>query len=390
MAELLDLLKWCHARRDPMLGLLEELCMQNSFTTNAAGGTRVAEVLARELGALGLEVTLHPSERFGNHVSAKNAPARDSATGAIALVGHLDTVFPPGTFESFTRDDELAYGPGVVDMKGGLVVMLNALAALAAHELLDRVPIRLVIVSDEEIGSPEGAGVIAEELTGAGCALVFETGRAGDRIVTSRKGTGGVRAIATGKAAHAGNQHQDGINAIWALAKLIDHAQTLTDYERGVTVNTGIVKGGSSRNTVPDRAEALFDLRFIRLEHGEAMVHALEQAARAVVAAMPGSRIEIQGGVARPPLERTDASVALYREYAVCAEAAGLGSEEAPLQGGGSDAATTGALGIPSIDGLGPRGTGFHTHDERVEIATLIPKLEAAVRFVWAHGKLGP
>lgn len=377
-----------------MLALLEELCMHNSFTANAAGGTRVAEVLARELRALcprsGLEVTLHPSERFGSHVSARNAAARDSASGAIALVGHLDTVFPPGTFEGFTSDDELAYGPGVVDMKGGLVVMLNVLAALSAHDLLDRVPLRLVIVSDEEIGSPEGAGVIAEEVSGAGCALVFETGRLGDRIVTSRKGTGGVRAIATGKAAHAGNQHRDGVNAVWALAKLIDHAQTLTDYDRGVTVNTGIVKGGSSRNTVPDRAEALFDLRFIRREHGEALVHALEQAARAVAAAMPGSRIEIQGGVARPPLERTEGNVALYREYAVCAEAAGLGSEEAPLQGGGSDAATTGALGIPSIDGLGPRGTGFHTHDERMEIATLVPKLEAAVRFVWAHGKLGP
>jgi glutamate carboxypeptidase len=380
--------RWCATRREPMLALLEELCVINSFSNNPIGGARVAEVLARELRALGLDVTLHPGQRFGPHVSATTEAARADATGCIALVGHLDTVFPPDTFEGFTVDGELAYGPGVVDMKGGLVVMLNALAAFAEHGTLAQIPARVVIVSDEEVGSPEGAAVIEKELPGAGCALVFETGRPNDLIVTSRKGTGGVRAIATGKAAHAGNNHQAGANAVWAIARLVDLAQQLTDYDRGRTVSTGIVKGGHSRNTVPDRAEALFDLRFIREADGDEMVRQLERAAE--TACVPGTSIELSGGLARPPLERTDANVALYRAYAECARAAGLGSDEAPLQGGGSDAATTGALGIPSIDGLGPRGTGFHTHDECMEIATLVPKLEATVRFVWAHCKLGP
>jgi glutamate carboxypeptidase len=217
---------------------------------------------------------------------------------------------------------------------------------------------------------------------------VFEAGRAGDGVITARKGTGSLRAVAHGKAAHAGNQHAQGANAIWALARLVDRAQALTDYARGVTVNAGTVHGGIGRNTVPDHAEALFDLRFVTKADGEALVASFETAAREAAASVPGTSIALSGGVARPPLARRDDNVALYREYAACARAAGLGDGEAPLQGGGSDAATTAALGIASIDGLGPRGSGFHTRDERMEIATLVPRLEALVRFVHGRSRL--
>ena len=378
-------LSYLRGREGAALALLEALVQENSFTDNVAGGIRVGERLAAELRAIeGVSsVRAYESTRYAPHWAARTAAAEGSAAGCVAIVGHLDTVFPPGTFEGFRREGSIARGPGVLDMKGGLVVVLEALRALAHVNVLARVPIRVVIVSDEEVGSPEGQHVITEELAGASAALVFEAGRAKDLVITSRKGTGKARVIATGKAAHAGNGHADGANAIWALARFVDRAQRLTDYGRGVTVNVGTIRGGQSKNTVPDQAEAGLDFRYERLADGQALLAALATAAEE--AALPGTTLTVDGSIARSSLERTAASAALYEAYAACARAAGLGDGEAPLVGGGSDAATTGALGIPSIDGLGPRGSGFHTHEERIEVATLLPKAEAIVRFLLAR-----
>jgi glutamate carboxypeptidase len=382
-----DLRDECAERLEPMLVLLEELVALNSHTHNPLGGVKVAAVLERELGGIpGVSVWTHASERFGPHLCAATEPARGSPAGCIALVGHLDTVFPPGTFEGFRRDGDRVYGPGVCDMKGGLVLCIEALRIAARRGL--QVPVRLVVVSDEEVGSPEGGDVLAADVRGAACALVFETGRKNDGIVTSRKGTGNVRLLAHGKSAHAGNAHASGANAIWALSRVVDRVQALTDYDRGVTVSTGTVRGGTARNTVPEAADALLDLRFVTIADGEALVAEIRRIAADTGVA--GTRVEVQGGVARPPLERSDANVALYREVAACARASGLECPEAPLQGGGSDAATTAALGIPSVDGLGPRGSHFHTRDEEAEIATFVPKLETIVRFLAGRASADP
>lgn len=358
----------------------------NSYTENAAGGRSVAELLRQDLFAIaGLSCETIPSGRFADHLVFRSAGRPGAAP--IALVGHLDTVFPPGTFEDYVHEDALARGPGVLDMKGGLVVIAFALRAVAETVGLDAVPpIRLVIVADEEVGSPEGQPIIARATEGASAALVFEAGRKGDAIITRRKGTGSVKAVAEGKAAHAGNNHKDGINAIWALARFVDRAQRMTDYARGVTVNVGRFTGGESKNTVPDRAEAVIDIRFETRADAEALVDALHRAAREVGEETPGARIVISGGVSRLPLERTDASVKLLMEYAECARAAGLGHGEAALIGGGSDASTTSAAGIPSIDGLGPRGMGFHTKDEQSELSSFVPKAEAVARFLIGRG----
>ncbi len=373
-------------REAAMLAAIERLVSVNSFTENAAGGARVGEMLAAELRSIdGVAVRSVASSRFAPHLVAATAAAEASAEGCVAIVGHLDTVFPPGSFEGFRRDGALARGPGVLDMKGGLVLAIEAMRALGAAGLLARARVRFVIVSDEEVGSPEGQPILRRELAGAACALVLEAGRARDAVITARKGTGGVRVTATGKAAHAGNAHDKGANAIWALARFIDRAQALTDYARGVTVNTGTVSGGQSKNTVPDQALAALDFRFERVVDGEAMVAALRAAAADAASSVPGTSLSVEGGLARLPLERTDANVALYREYAAHARAVGLGDGEAPLLGGGSDASTTAAMGIPSIDGLGPRGSGFHTKDELIEVATLVPKAEAMAAFIAAR-----
>jgi glutamate carboxypeptidase len=373
---------WLADKQRAMEDALAPLVEVNSFTDNPEGGRKTGALL-RELFALpGVEVLVRPSERYADHLVFRSRP-QHSNRGAVALVGHLDTVFPPGTFEGFRRDGGLLRGPGVLDMKGGLVVIAYAMKALAMTGGLDAVaPIRLVVVSDEEVGSTEGAGVIGAAVAGASAGLVFEAGRAGDTIITRRKGVAFVTAVAHGRAAHAGNAHKEGANAVWAAARLVDALQGLTDYDRGVTVNVGRFSGGETTNTVPDRAEAHVDARFCTRADGEHLVAAMHRIAGDVGAAIAGTRIELHGGILRPPLERTDASQALLADYAAAARVHGLGGDEAPLIGGGSDASTTSTLGIPTIDGLGPRGSGFHTKDEHVEAVSLVPKAQALARFL--------
>jgi glutamate carboxypeptidase len=194
-----------------------------------------------------------------------------------------------------------------------------------------------------------------------------------------------VSAVGHGKAAHAGNAHAEGKNAIWAIARWVDAAQQLTDYERGITVSVGKISGGLGKNTVPEHAEAHADIRYLTRADGEALVERLRQAAERAAASVPGTRLVLSGGVNREPLERTPANVALMEEYARAARASGLGAGEAPLIGGASDASTSSSMGIASIDGLGPRGKGFHTVDEHIEAETLVPKAEALARFLVAR-----
>jgi len=366
-------------RGSEMLALTRSWVEINSFTQNIEGVNRVGALLREAFALPGLTCSVIPADGYGDHMIW-----RTQAAGApVLLVGHHDTVFPQGHFEGWREDGNKATGPGALDMKGGLAIIRTALAALAEVGALEQLPVRVVCVSDEEVGSPTSAPHLRETAKGASCALVFESGRTGDAIITRRKGVGAMTVVAHGKAAHAGNNHKDGANAIWALAKFVVAAQAMTDYARGVTVNIGEIHGGTSKNTVPERAECKLDLRYETVADAEALVAGLRAAAEA--AALPGVRMEVTGGANRLPLERTDASTALRDEYAACAKAAGLGHGEAALLGGGSDANTVAPLGVPAIDGLGPRGLGFHTTNEYVELDTFVPKCEALVRFLWGR-----
>ena len=369
-------LDWLAGRRPAMEQLLERLVRQNSFSQNREGVNAVAALLAPELARVGLAVERLPGARFGDHLFFRTAAAGPPAF----LIGHLDTVFPPGTFEGFDVDGDLARGPGAFDMKGGIVVALFALEALSRAGLLDGIPLRGIWVSDEEVGSPESQPITRRLAAGAACALGLESWRPADLVVTSRKGNASVEAEAQGVAAHAGNDHARGRNAIWALSRFVDRAQALTDYGRGLTVNVGRIEGGTTRNTVPARARCEVDLRFPTAADGEALWGRLSEVARG--AAVEGTTIEVRRRGGRPPLERTAASAALAAEYGACQVESGLGSGEAPPSGGGSDASTTAAAGVPSIDGLGPSGAAYHTHEELVDLASLVPKASALVRFL--------
>ena len=367
---------WLSGQRPAMEALLRRLVDQNSFTRNVPGVNAVATAVAEELAASGVRVERIPGGSFGDHLAfASPAPGPFSF-----LIGHSDTVFPPGTFEGYRVDGDRELGPGVLDMKGGLVVGIFALRALRKAGLLDRVAVRGIVVGDEEVGSPSSQPITVERVRGAAAALGLESGRGGDLVVTRRKGIASLDARAEGVAAHAGGDHEKGRNAIWALSRFVDRVQGLTDYARGVTVSVGRVEGGTTRNTVPAQARCEVDVRFLSPADGDEVLRRIDEAARD--AAVPGTRIEVSRPGNRPALVRTEASAALAAEYGECQREAGLGAGEAPLSGGGSDASVTGAAGVPSIDGLGPRGKGFHTHDEFIELGSLVPKAEALVRFL--------
>jgi glutamate carboxypeptidase len=375
-------LAWIASQRPAMEQLLAAVVRQNSFTANRDGVNAVADALQPELARLGLSVERIHSERFGDHLHF----ASGAAGPPVFLIGHSDTVFPPGAYpdaDAWRVDGDVAHGPGCLDMKGGLVIAIFGMAALRHAGLLERIAVRGMFVADEEVGSPESQPLLRERARGAVCALGFESGRAGDLIVTRRKGTASLVASASGVAAHAGVEPEKGRSAIWALARFVDQAQRLSAPERGLSVTVGTFTGGTSKNTVPDRARCEVDLRYLTPEDGAALFGELERIA--VEAALEGTRITLERGSSRPPLVRTGASAAIAAEYGACQRAAGLGDGEAPLTGGGSDAATTAAVGVPSIDGLGARGIGFHTPNEQIELSSLVPKAEALIRFLAAR-----
>jgi glutamate carboxypeptidase len=382
MEQRLDAAREAVRRRMPELwGFVEAWVGIESYTADHAGCDKMADALLAAFVLPGLQPRRVPGDGAASHVVAET-PAFAAGGGTI-LVGHHDTVFPPGTFVGFRRDETKVYGPGVLDMKGGLAIIRTALAALADLGVLAGMPLAFVSVSDEEIGSVDGRRVIEPLAKGAAAGLVFEAGRMTDAIVTQRKGTGKLKVTARGKAAHAGNDLASGINAIWALARFIDGVQRLT--EDGTTVNVGLVRGGTSANTVPAEATCEIDVRIVRGADAERLLVAVDHLAREVAEAT-GAKITIEGGIRRQPLERLPGTPALLSRYAAAARAEGLGGDEAALMGGGSDANTLAALGVPAIDGLGPRGRGFHTHDEFAELATFEPRTMALVRYLLALG----
>lgn len=379
-----DVLEALAGRAQSVWPMLERWVEQNSFTGAVDNVNAMGELLKAAFRLPGLELSVQPGKGVGDHLLFSTPAWQAHRERGVLLVGHHDTVFPPGTFEGFRADGDLRRGPGVLDMKGGLAVVWASLAALSDADRLAELPVALVCVGDEEIGSPDSRSFTAEHARGCHAALVFEAGRAADAIITQRKGTAAVKVVAHGKAAHAGNHHADGVNAIWALARFVDQAQGLTDYAAGVTLNVGTISGGTSKNTVPERAECAVDFRFERVDDGPRVLARLQTIAEEL-GADSGVRFELDGGVRRPPLERTEASAALCQRYAEQARAAGLGHGEHPLLGGGSDANNIAALGVPAIDGLGPRGKGFHTHDEVIEASTLPLKAQALTRFLLAE-----
>ena len=366
-------------RHRELMPLLERWVRQNSYTSHVQNVNAMADLMVADFDLPGLQVARHAREHVGDHLSW-TTPAWDAEPARrVVLIGHHDTVFPPGTFETWDIEGDVLRGPGVLDMKGGLVVLRTALAALADAGVLAAMPLGVLSVSEEETGSRDSRPLTEEFASGARAALVFEAGRDRDMIITRRKGSGRVTVTATGRAAHSANDHARGRSAIWALARYIDQVERLTDYERGLLLNVGTIEGGSALNTVPAHAQCGISIRFSDNQDGDQLSQELRDIAQ-TLSAETEVGLEVDVYIARPALQRTEASAALYQTYATCARAAGLGDTECPQVSGGSDANLISAIGVPSIDGMGPRGKGFHTHNEYIEIPTLAQKTQALVR----------
>ena len=383
---------------------LRRLVDQPSHTYARTDVEAAAGLVDELAAAVGLGIRRVPDQegRFADH-RIYSAPAVGAGDRALALVGHVDTVFPRELgFLEFSRDPErpdVARGPGVLDMKSGLTAIFFALRALreVAPERFAALPARVVCVSDEEVGSPSSARAVYDELAPLTSeALVFEAGRSGDKIVTARKGGGLFTITVHGRAAHAGNDHRSGVNAIHALALIIPAIEAMTDYERGVTLSVGLVSGGTAKNTVPERATCTIDARFEAVADAHAVVarlRGLTQEPFAGIADVPARlrkvRVEVTGGVTRPPMEATPATQRLRARYEAHAAAAGLGIGEAPRQGGGSDANLLAALGVACIDGLGPAGQHFHQVEEWCSLESLRRRTQALACFL-AEAAAGP
>jgi len=334
------------------------------------------EVAAQHLDvamqALGFTRTLvpDPSGQFADHRIYDSAAVTDAP--CLTLVGHVDTVFPRSMgFLRMVRDGDVVRGPGVLDMKSGLACIVFACRALhrVNPSAFARLAVRFVCNTDEEVGSPTSAPMFADLAPRIDRALVFEGGRDGDRVITERKGGGMFTLDVTGRAAHAGVDHAAGVNAIEALSYLIQRVEALTDYDRGVTANVGLVEGGTAKNTVPEHAHCIIDTRFLTLADAAAVQAALEAMAAdpwdaRVPQRLHAARVGLTSVLTRPPMEASEASQRLRLQYERHAAAAGLGVGQAPRQGGGSDANLLSAAGVPCIDGLGPFGKFFHKAQE--------------------------
>ena len=335
--------------------LLRELVEIESPTGHAPGVRAVAERVGTELERHGGEVTFR-----GDHLVAE----LDGAGDPVLVLGHTDTVWPLGTLGSmpFRVADGRAFGPGAFDMKGGLVLLVAALAAAGRR----RRRLRVVLTADEEQGSATARDVLREAADGAAAAFVLEPPTPRGALKTARRGLRRFRLVVEGRAAHTGTSAPDGASAIEELAHQVLRLRSLSDSERGISINVGVVRGGTRENVVADHAEARVA---IRVAHA-ADARRLDEAFAALEPVLPGTRLRIEEGAGRPPLERSAASAALFAKAYEHGRALGLELGEAAA-GGGSDGNLVAALGVPVLDGLGAEGRGAHARGEHVVLASI-------------------
>ena len=365
-------LAWLAPRADEMEALLRRLVNIDSNSFDKLGTDAVGDAIVEVLQADGISVERIPKSKFGDVLRAE-VPGRQANSHAL-MMGHRDTVFKKGTVATrgYSRKGDLAFGPGVCDMKAGLVSNIFTLRAIKAAGGLP-FPVVALFTADEEIGSPEGRAEIENTARGARAVFNSEPGRVSGNIVTGRKGGGSFRITVTGRAAHSGVNHDAGASAIEALARKIVQLHALTDYATGITTNVGVVKGGNTHNTVAPWAEAELDLRFLTLEQHARIVRHIEKIVRAQD--VPGTRADITPIAMFLPLERkhSDALFAIYKDAA-----ARVGFVvDGEFTGGCADSGFTAALGVPTLCGLGPVGGKAHTDDEFCQLSTFVSRTQA-------------
>lgn len=322
--------------------------------------------LIASFGAAGVVLDIVPGPT-GDHLVGSWGPLHGAP---VVVLGHYDTVWPAGSFGAspFVVDGELATGPGVFDMKGGIVALLHAIRSLPAGPLH---PVRIVLVADEEVGSPSGAAVVEQECAGAAAVLALESPLAEGTLKVGRRGVARVRLDVTGRAAHAGLDAAAGVSAIDELVDQLGRLRAAAPDSPDFSLNVGRISGGTRANVVAAAASAELGLRFVD-DDAETV---LRRSIAALTPIRPGATLDTTVLSRRPAWEPT-ASKALAAHVLAVAGAVGEPRLRTAVSGGAGDANLTGALGIPTVDGLGPRGHGAHAPDETVELPSILQRGE--------------
>ena len=352
-----------------MVRMLGQFVRCESPSHQKAAVDRLGQLVANEWLRRGVKVRLLRDKTRGDSLRAEVWLGDGRPTGQIMVLGHLDTVYPLGTLLTmpFRVEGGRAFGPGAFDMKAGLVLALSAVDALQVLRLRPKKRLVFFWNSDEEIGSYSSRAWIEREARRSDAVLVLEPAAGPEgRLKTGRKGTGTAEIIVTGRSAHAGLDPGAGINAVLELALQIARLKDLNNARRGIAVQATVIAGGTVSNVVPHHARAELDIRFTHV----ADAPKIERQLRALRPILPGARVEVRGGINRPPLERTPAVAALFHHAQKLMRELGRTLEETSV-GGGSDGNFTAALGVPTLDGLGAIGNGAHSAVEHVIIGSL-------------------
>jgi glutamate carboxypeptidase len=353
-------------RTEQIVSTLRQLIEIESPSDNKPAVDRLSTFVAAKFEALGGRARFHRTPDFGDHLQVDFS---GSPGAPILLLGHYDTVYPLGTLSTMPCrvSGGRVWGPGVLDMKSGIALMLAAIEALLARPVALPRPLTVFLVSDEEVGSASSRSITESLAKKSAAVLVLEPsyGLRG-AVKTARKGVGEYTLKVTGKAAHSGLDFKQGESAIVELARQITALTRLIDLKRGLTLNVGLVHGGTRVNVVPAEASAALDVRIARSRDAAG----IDRRLRSLKSFNRKCRLEISGVINRPPMERTPGVAALYKKAAAIARHLGWKLEEAAV-GGGSDGNFTAALGIPTLDGLGGVGEGAHATHESILISEL-------------------
>ena len=358
-----DLLRFCEGEQDWVLETTMALARLESPTTDKNAVDRCGAELADRLTAMGGAVTRLPQPTVGDHLRAEFG----SGANQVLLLGHFDTVWPIGQLDRMPLEirDGCLFGPGVLDMKGGIAVGMLATRALAeVAPPADRIV--MLWTTDEECGSGTSRAVIEAEARQSRAVFVLEPALVGGGVKTTRKGCGEFYLTVRGVAAHAGVEPDKGASAVHELAAQIVDLQLGRDMAPGVSLNIGLIGGGTRPNVVAEEAHATIDVRVTTAEEAKRVAAMVRER----VPTVPGTRIEVTGGFERPPLERTEAVARLYERARAVAARLGYDLQEGGT-GGGSDGNFTAALGVATLDGLGATGAGPHALYEHIEVAAL-------------------
>ncbi|PWH13170.1 MAG: carboxypeptidase [Anaerolineae bacterium] len=359
-----------HAHLPHMLTLLKHLVETESPSNDKAAVDRVGAIVQEECHRLGAEIEVIPNTETGNHIIARwNAHLPHQP---ILLLHHMDTVFPLGMLERmpFYSKDDKTYGPGVLDMKGGIVISLAAIQGLQQARELNR-PVTALFTSDEEIGSGTSRALIEQLAAQAAIVLVMESGLVDGSIKVWRKGVGDFIVKVKGRAAHAGGEHEKGRNAIRELAYQVLEIEKMTDYTVGTTVNVGVIRGGTVTNVVPDEAVAEGDIRILLPQEAAR----IEAALKALKPAFPDTSVEVTVTFNRPPLPFNETNQAALAKAQQIAATHGL-ELRAGGSGGGSDGNFVAPLGVPVLDGLGAVGADYHSEREWIYTTSLASRAQ--------------